>query len=113
VLRYRNRYFLLDWKSNTLPSYSPESVAADVLQRGYNLQYRIYLQALKRWLARSVKNFSPERHFGGVLYLYLRGVDPKDPHSGVFFRSPDAHDWSEQKLSDDLRHELNRRGPGQ
>ena len=29
-----------------------------------------------------------EDHFGGVIYLFLRGVDANDPQSGVFSTRP-------------------------
>jgi exodeoxyribonuclease V beta subunit len=29
-------------------------------------------------------------HFGGVHYVYVRGVDPNVPGQGVYFDQPDA-----------------------
>jgi exodeoxyribonuclease V beta subunit len=46
-----------------------------VLQSRYDLQYAIYTLALHRQLKARLPGYDYERHMGGVLYLYLRGVD--------------------------------------
>jgi exodeoxyribonuclease V beta subunit len=46
-----------------------------VLQSRYDLQYAIYTLALHRQLQARLPGYDYERHMGGALYLYLRGVD--------------------------------------
>lgn len=85
------RYYLLDYKSNHLGN-SFERYAAPVLanvmaEGHYYLQYLIYTIAVHRYLRARVPGYSYETHFGGVFYLFLRGMRPVD-QSGVFFNRP-------------------------
>ena len=80
------RTYLLDWKSNSLPDYSPEALAACVSGH-YELQVRIYTLAVLRFL--DVKDEADyEARFGGALYVFLRGL----PEGGVWSFRPT---WSE------------------
>lgn len=89
VFEHRGKYYLLDWKSNHLPGgYGPEELARCMDESSYVLQYRIYAAALLRYLGLRLDSFDYERHFGGIYYVFLRGVDPAKPGSGVFFYRP-------------------------
>jgi len=59
----------------------------------YVRQYRLYLQALSRWLG-GRGGFEFTRDFGGVFYLFLRGMNEREEGSGVFFHKPIAEDMS-------------------
>jgi exodeoxyribonuclease V beta subunit len=54
----------------------------------YVLQYHIYTKALHRYLSWRMSRYDPERDFGGVLYLFIRGMHPDHPGAGVFFDRP-------------------------
>ncbi|MBW2139432.1 MAG: hypothetical protein JRH06_18060, partial [Deltaproteobacteria bacterium] len=57
----------------------------------YHFQYHIYTIALDRYLEMRVPGYSYEKNFGGVYYIFLRGVDPgKGPEYGVFRDRPAA-----------------------
>lgn len=89
VFRIEGRYFLLDWKSNDLgEDYSRERLDAEMNANGYDIQYRLYSLALLKWL----EGFGlGAESFGGVYYLFLRGLREGGGESGVFFnRSGDA-----------------------
>jgi exodeoxyribonuclease V beta subunit len=93
VFCWQDRYYLADYKSNHLGSrtedYSPERVAAAMNEHRYDLQYLIYTVALHRFLARRLRDYSYERHFGGIFYLFLRGMQPDfDGKTGVFAAKP-------------------------
>jgi len=89
VFRYRDRYFILDWKSNYLDDgYSPEAVKKSMDETGYHLQYKLYAIAVVRWLKAHIKDFDYNKHFGGVYYVYLRGRDASHPENGLFFYRP-------------------------
>ena len=45
-------------------------------EHGYHLQYLLYAVALDRYLQRRIPGYRYETHFGGVLYLFVRGVRP-------------------------------------
>jgi exodeoxyribonuclease V beta subunit len=73
------RYYIVDYKSNWLgdntSAYSPAAMREAALQSRYDLQYAIYTLALHRQLRARLPGYDYERHVGGVLYLYLRGID--------------------------------------
>jgi ATP-dependent exoDNAse (exonuclease V) beta subunit len=71
LFEHDNRYYILDWKTNTLDDYAPPSVQRAMEEADYLLQYRIYGLALMRWL--ETCGISPD-HFGGVYYLFVRGA---------------------------------------
>jgi len=84
------KFFLLDWKSNWLDdAYAPASLLRSMKEENYELQYRLYSKALLTWLAgRTGKARKPAAYFGGVYYLFLRGMNGIDESSGVFFARP-------------------------
>jgi exodeoxyribonuclease V beta subunit len=40
-------------------------------------------------LQNMIQGYEYERHFGGVMYLFLRGMSPSAPGNGVFSVLPD------------------------
>jgi exodeoxyribonuclease V beta subunit len=86
VLEHQGRYYVLDYKSNKLPVYTPESIEASMLSHRYDVQYTLYILAVHRLLKSRLKNYSYEQHIGGALYLYLRGIDQAG--QGVYFHKP-------------------------
>ena len=71
------RHHVLDYKTNRLPAYDPDSLRRAVQVQDYDLQYLIYLVALRRWLRlRHGDDYDDARHLGGAAYLFLRGIDP-------------------------------------
>ncbi|MBL8798018.1 MAG: PD-(D/E)XK nuclease family protein, partial [Planctomycetia bacterium] len=101
VVRKNGKYFLIDWKTNYLPAYGPEDLRRSMEESDYFLQYRLYVQALVRWLRRvRGKEFSFPRDFGGVYYLYLRGLNGLDDRAGVFFAQPTRYDLNLPRLLD-------------
>jgi exodeoxyribonuclease V beta subunit len=91
VFRRNGRFYLVDWKTNLLESYAPDDIAQAMKDCDYMRQYRLYLQALARWLGER-GDFDFGRDFGGVFYLFLRGMNGQDDSSGVFFHKPVAED---------------------
>jgi exodeoxyribonuclease V beta subunit len=82
----------VDYKANHLGSlaldYSRERLK-DAMQRGqYYLQYHLYALALHRYLARRLPGYTFEHHFGGVYYLFIKGMGPSLGASGVFYEKP-------------------------
>jgi ATP-dependent exoDNAse (exonuclease V) beta subunit len=90
VFRHRGRYYLLDWKSNRLDAYGRADLDRSMAESRYDAQYRLYALALDRWLSGLVPGYACDLHFGGVYYLYLRGIRPEAPEEGIFSLRPDA-----------------------
>ena len=88
---HKGKYYILDWKSNHLGSgtedYSPEAVAEAMNENNYHLQYLIYTLAVKKYLESRLPDSNYERDFGGVLYLFIRGMR-KDRKEGIFYTKP-------------------------
>ena len=81
VFRFAERYYLIDWKSNLLgtniANYGQDVLKLVMVEDYYFLQYHLYVLALDQYLKlRLGAAYDYERHFGGVFYLFLRGVDP-------------------------------------
>lgn len=94
VFRWRGRYYLLDYKSNWLgednAAYTPEAMTQAMVEHRYDLQYQLYTLALHRYLRHRLVDYDYQRHFGGVFYLFLRGVAADNPGNGVFYCRPDS-----------------------
>ena len=70
------RWYVLDYKSNRLPGYGPAQLADAMAHSEYDLQALIYTVALHRWLRfRLGDAYDYARDFGGVRYLFCRGLD--------------------------------------
>ncbi|MBT1073095.1 exodeoxyribonuclease V subunit beta [Pelotalea chapellei] len=81
VFEHNGRYYLLDWKSNHLgyrvEDYGQAALREEMGRKLYTLQYQLYTVALTRYLALRVPGFDYASHFGGVIYLFLRGMNPE------------------------------------
>jgi exodeoxyribonuclease V beta subunit len=89
------RYYLIDWKSNHLghrtEDYHTENLQTAMNEAYYILQYCLYTLAFNRYLKMRDPAYSYETHFGGVFYIFIRGVDPaKGPAYGIYRDRPDA-----------------------
>ena len=55
----------------------------------YYLQYHLYTVAVHRHLAQRIAGYDYDQHFGGVYYLFVRGMAPAHPaRTGVYFDRP-------------------------
>jgi exodeoxyribonuclease V beta subunit len=86
VFEHEGRYFVLDYKSNKLPSYTPDTIMHSMLSHRYDVQYTLYVLAVHRLLKSRLENYDYEQHMGGAVYLYLRGIDQVG--QGVYFNKP-------------------------
>ena len=93
VFRWQGRYYLLDYKSNWLgedsSAYTQEAMAAAMQSHRYDLQYQLYTLALHRYLRHRIADYDYQTHFGGVIYLFLRGVESNGLSQGIFATRPD------------------------
>ena len=90
VFEQDGRYYLLDWKSNhlgnTLDDYGEDGMRMAMQKNLYPLQYLLYSVALNRYLSLRLKNYRYNSHFGGVIYVFLRGVSMEHGEERGFFR---------------------------
>jgi exodeoxyribonuclease V beta subunit len=94
VFRWEGRYYLLDYKSNWLGedscAYTQQAMAAVMQSHRYDLQYQLYTLALHRYLHHRIPDYDYQTHFGGVIYLFLRGVESNGSSQGIFSTQPDV-----------------------
>ena len=92
LFEHNGKYYILDWKSNHLGNspedYNIAALDAAMKASNYNLQYLIYTLAVKRWLESRIPDFEYEQHFGGVIYLFLRGMR-QGSDTGIYTARPD------------------------
>ncbi|HIG3882474.1 exodeoxyribonuclease V subunit beta [Klebsiella pneumoniae] len=88
VFRHEGRYYLLDYKSNWLgedrEAYTRPAMEQAMRAHRYDLQYQLYSLALHRYLRHRLADYDYDRHFGGVIYLFLRGMDGQEGGQGIF-----------------------------
>ena len=93
VFEHDGRFYVVDYKSNHLgpnvDDYRPAKLAVAMSHHDYFLQYHLYTLAVHRWLGRRLRDYDYDRHFGGVLYLFARGMSPDHPaQTGIFHDRP-------------------------
>jgi len=80
TFEHEGRWYVADYKSNwlggQLGDYDAQAMRDSIAHSRYDLQYAIYVLALHRQLrARMGRDYDYDRHIGGAVYLYLRGID--------------------------------------
>jgi exodeoxyribonuclease V beta subunit len=119
VFRHDGRYVLADYKTNRLCGpeemltswhYRPDALQAEMRVAHYPLQALLYSVALHRYLRWRLPDYEVDRHLGGVLYLFLRGMSAVEPvrYDGVpcgvwSWRAPSALIESLSDLFDEGR----------
>jgi len=93
VCEHDGRFYIADYKSNllgnSLQDYAPPLLRRAMLERRYDLQSLLYVLALHRYLQQRLPHYAYERHMGGALYLFLRGLRVEQGlASGVFHDCP-------------------------
>lgn len=93
VVEHEGRYYVLDYKSNrlgpTAADHRRDKLEPVMRRHHYPLQYLLYTLAVHRYLALRLRGYDYDRHFGGVYYLFVRGMSPKhELGSGVFYDRP-------------------------
>ena len=94
VFEFDGRFYLVDWKSNYLganiENYRRDKLLESVLSGFYFLQYHIYCLALHLYLKNRLSGYTFGSNFGGVFYIYLRGVNQSlGPDYGIYHDRPD------------------------
>jgi exodeoxyribonuclease V beta subunit len=96
IVEHEGRFWIVDWKSNHLgltpADYDELSLNAAMASHAYHLQALFYVVALHRYLRIRLRDYAFERHIGGYLYLFVRGVRPDwrdgDRPAGVHVGKP-------------------------
>lgn len=93
VFCWEGKYYVVDYKSNWLgessEDYTQEAMVNAMIDHRYDLQYQLYTLALHRFLQQRIPDYDYKNHFGGIYYLFLRGIDKAHPGNGVYAYLPD------------------------
>jgi exodeoxyribonuclease V beta subunit len=89
VFFWRGQYFIADYKSNhlgdDLASYGAAQLIEEMSDSHYYLQYLLYVCAWHRHMqSRLGDAYDYQRDFGGVLYLFIRGMSLNESNFGVY-----------------------------
>ena len=86
IFEHDNKYYVCDYKSSFLgeqfKAYQHDAMRENIEKNHYDLQYLIYSLALHRHLSYALDDYDVNKHFGGIYYLYLRGMTDDEPHRG-------------------------------
>lgn len=89
ICSYQGRFYVIDYKTNSLDNYEHNALADAMLAHNYGLQYWLYSLVLHQYLQQRMPNYNYQKHFGGVRYLFVRGMFQERPGSGVYAKRPD------------------------
>ena len=94
IFEVEGRFYVADYKSNHLGEHRDDYTAlrmqAEMKHHHYYLQYIIYCIALHRYLRQRMPSYQYETHFGGVYYLFLRGMRAGTARGVYHDRLPEA-----------------------
>lgn len=86
VFEWQGRWYVADYKSNTLAHYGHQALHEAAADAHYLLQVLLYAVATHRHLSSRLPGYEPQTQFGGALLLFLRGMRrTEQPPSGVYF----------------------------
>ncbi|WP_348769382.1 exodeoxyribonuclease V subunit beta [Buchnera aphidicola] len=92
VFFWEKKYYIIDYKSNYLGdnnnSYSFEKIKNEIIKNRYDIQYQIYTIALHQYLKKKIKKYTYKNHFGGIFYMFLRGIE-KEKNNSIFYIVPE------------------------
>ena len=93
IVEHNGQYLVIDWKSNWLGAddtdYHSSALRDAMLAKRYDVQLALYLIALHRHLAETLPEYDYDRHVGGAMLVFLRGIDA--PSRGVCHVKPPRH----------------------
>ena len=92
VFEHQGTFYIVDYKSNWLgdqfADYHQNALEEAMIQHHYSLQYLLYSLALHRYLRYRLPDYQPEKHLGGVYYLFIRGMSTATSTTGVYHAKP-------------------------
>ena len=91
IFMHNGKFYIVDYKTNHLGNHSKDyddtNLNTAMLDNYYDVQYLIYSVALTRYLKFRMPNYNYDEHFGGVFYLFVRGMTDIGS-DGIYFRKP-------------------------
>lgn len=92
VFEHQGQFYLLDYKTNYLGSnpkdYTADRLFKEMQHHSYGLQFMLYCLALHQYLSHRLCDYDYERHFAGVVYGFVRGMNGENADTGVYYYRP-------------------------
>jgi exodeoxyribonuclease V beta subunit len=93
VCDYKTNRVAPAWKGgprvvNSRAHYTQPWLRWAMAHHHYYIQYHLYLLALHRYLSTRLPNYDYDKHIGGAVYLFLRGMSAEDVGAGVYVDKP-------------------------
>lgn len=92
VFEWRGKVYVLDYKSNflgeRLADYDHLGMERAMNEHHYHLQGLIYALAVQKHARLLSTDYAHELHFGGIFYVFLRGLAGALAETGVYFFRP-------------------------
>ncbi len=92
---YNKKYFIVDYKTNWLGynyiDYINKKLYKTMSLYRYDIQYQLYTLALHNFLSLNIKNYNYNINFGGIYYIFLRGLlldNKNNSVTGIFYTKP-------------------------
>ncbi len=107
IFVHNGKFYIVDWKSNIIggkpESFNQNGIRDEIFKHLYFLQYLIYSVALMKYLKLKTGKTDIEElyrgYYGGVYYLFVRGMNKDTPENGVWYAKPD---WKLLETLDDI-----------
>jgi exodeoxyribonuclease V beta subunit len=92
VFEWRGKVYVLDYKSNflgeRLADYDRPAMERAMNEHHYHLQGLIYALAVMKQARLLRKDYAHDLNFGGIFYVFLRGLAGPETDTGVYFFRP-------------------------
>ena len=122
VFEHQGKFYVCDYKSSHLgdsyADYNNDALRDNIEQNYYDLQYLIYSLALHRYLKHNLADYDVSKHFGGIYYLYLRGMTHDEQYKGmgIYYRQVtatelnqlDSHFKGENRDKGQVKQQINK-----
>lgn len=93
VYEHDGQFYVADYKSNylgdSIANYTVSAMQDSMTHSGYWLQATLYMVAMHRYLKVRKADYQIEKHLGGAVYLYLRGMSAATDQTGIVHWQPD------------------------
>lgn len=92
VFEFEGKFYVLDYKTNTRVgegAYSPKELTKAMVELDFDVQGHLYSLALHQFFSVYMSEYDYDQHFGGYVYVFVRGLDPENPKNGVYYHRPD------------------------
>ena len=93
VFECEGKFYVLDYKTNKRigeRAYSPIQLTKAMVELDFDVQGHLYSLALHQFLSVYMREYDYDQHYGGYVYVFVRGLDPENPENGIYHHKPDT-----------------------